>query len=312
MIEVERLTRTFGLFCAVDHISFQVPKGQILGFLGPNGAGKSTTMKMLTGFLQPTSGTARVGGLDVATSPRAAKRLFGYLPESAPSYSEMTVHEFLRFMASMRELGAQTEPALDRVRTSCHLRDVWHQPIETLSKGFRQRVGFAQAILHDPPYLIMDEPTDGLDPNQKEEVRQLIRTMGSEKTIILSTHILEEVEALCQRILIISKGKIIKDSAPSELRHLAEDFQAVTIEFATPPGETELQFWQKNPAVRAADFDATLLQLTLFPTTNVRLLPTLLPQAAQQKNVKNIFEHRGRIDSVFRRLTLGDHHDTNI
>ena len=216
MIEVEDLSKHYGAFTAVDRISFSVPKGQILGFIGPNGAGKSTTMKMITGFLEPSSGNIRLAGFDSQKDPISIKERIGYLPESAPLYNEMTVSEFLRFIAEIRQLSAPQD-AIERMKSVCFLSDVWHKPIETLSKGYRQRVGFAQALIHDPPVLILDEPTDGLDPNQKHEVRQLIKNMAQEKTIILSTHILEEVEAVCQRVLVINKGRVVTDATPEEL-----------------------------------------------------------------------------------------------
>ena len=220
MIEVKSLVKIYGTKRAVDKVSFSVRRGDILGFLGPNGAGKSTTMKMITGFLKPNAGTALVDGVDVARDPVAVKRKLGYLPESAPAYGEMTVEEFLNFIASVR--GFRTpetrKPPVDRAIALTHLDPVRRQSIETLSKGYKQRVGFAQALLHDPPALIMDEPTDGLDPNQKNEVRTLIRSMAKEKAVILSTHILEEVEAICTRVIIISRGKLVADETPAQLR----------------------------------------------------------------------------------------------
>jgi len=219
MIEVDGLVKQYGSLRAVDGVSFRVQRGDILGFLGPNGAGKSTTMKMLTGFLRPTGGTARVGGFDVSQSPLEVKRQLGYLAESAPAYPEMTVEEFLQFIAAARGFRKRDEQVerVDRVVGLCHLRGVRTQSIETLSKGYKQRVGFAQALLHDPPGLVLDEPTDGLDPNQKNEVRQLIRQMAPNKAIILSTHILEEVEALCNRVIIIARGRVVVDETPAQL-----------------------------------------------------------------------------------------------
>jgi ABC-2 type transport system ATP-binding protein len=220
MIEVKDLVKTYGSKRAVDGVTFTVRRGEILGFLGPNGAGKSTTMKMITGFLRPDAGTAKVDGIDVTVDPVAVKRKLGYLPESAPAYPEMTVGEFLDFIAEVR--GFRTPEArriqVDRAVALTHLEPVRKQTIETLSKGFKQRVGFAQALLHDPPALVLDEPTDGLDPNQKNEVRSLIRNMAAAKAVILSTHILEEVDAICTRVIIISQGRIVADETPAALR----------------------------------------------------------------------------------------------
>jgi ABC-2 type transport system ATP-binding protein len=219
MIEVKGLVKTYGAKRAVDGVSFTVRRGEILGFLGPNGAGKSTTMKMITGFVRPDSGTARVDGTDVLEDPVAVKRKLGYLPENAPAYPEMTVVEFLGFIAEVRGFrgSAARTAQVDRAIALTHLSSVRRQTIETLSKGYKQRVGFAQALLHDPPALILDEPTDGLDPNQKNEVRLLIRSMAAEKAVILSTHILEEVEAICTRVIIISRGRVVADESPAEL-----------------------------------------------------------------------------------------------
>jgi ABC-2 type transport system ATP-binding protein len=220
MIEVKGLVKTYGQKRAVDGVSFSVKRGDILGFLGPNGAGKSTTMKMLTGFLRPDAGSATVDGIDVAENPVAVKSKLGYLPESAPAYPEMTVAEFLGFIAEVRGFRAKdaARAAVDRAIGLTHLSPVRNQTIETLSKGFKQRVGFAQALLHDPAALVLDEPTDGLDPNQKNEVRSLIKSMATEKAVILSTHILEEVDAICNRVIIISQGRVVADETPASLR----------------------------------------------------------------------------------------------
>jgi ABC-2 type transport system ATP-binding protein len=236
MVEVRNLVKQFGPIRAVDDVSFTVRRGDILGFLGPNGAGKSTTMKMITGFLAPTAGTALVDGIDVRVDPVAVKRRLGYLPESSASYGEMTVEEFLAFIAEVRgfrgdERAARVERSLDL----CFLQDVRTQVIETLSKGYKQRVGFAQAVLHDPPVLVLDEPTDGLDPNQKHEVRKIIAGMSRDKAIILSTHILEEVDALCTRVIIIARGRVVCDETPAALRarhpqgRLDEVFRQLTL-----------------------------------------------------------------------------------
>ena len=219
MIEVKGLVKTYGSKRAVDGVSFSVRRGEILGFLGPNGAGKSTTMKMITGYVRPDSGTALVDGVDVLEDPVSVKRKLGYLPENAPAYPEMTVREFLGFIAEVRGYRESTarRNQVERAIALTHLSSVRSQTIETLSKGYKQRVGFAQALLHDPPVLILDEPTDGLDPNQKNEVRTLIKSMAVEKAVILSTHILEEVEAICTRVIIISRGKLVADESPAKL-----------------------------------------------------------------------------------------------
>jgi ABC-2 type transport system ATP-binding protein len=219
MLEVKELHKQFGSIHAVNGVSFTVEQGEVLGFLGPNGAGKSTTMRMITGFLPPTSGTAIVNGHDVITAPIAAKNQIGYLPENAPVYSDMTVVNFLRFSAEIRGFsGAARLRCVDAAIEKAHLEKVRNQSISTLSKGYRQRTCFAQAILHDPPILIMDEPTDGLDPNQKHVVRAMIREMAPRKVIIISTHILEEVEAVCSRAIIIANGRIVANGTPAELK----------------------------------------------------------------------------------------------
>jgi len=219
MIEIKNLSKHFGLLKAVDGVSFKVDRGEVLGFLGPNGAGKSTTMKMVTGFLLPSSGSASVCGHDIVTDPIAAKEKLGYLPEGAPAYPDMTPATFLDFIAEIRGLSGATKDArMKEVVHAVHLEGVLHQRIETLSKGFKRRVGLAQAILHDPEVLVLDEPTDGLDPNQKHEVRTLIRRMSKNKAIVLSTHILEEVEAVCTRAIIIARGRVLFDGSPADLQ----------------------------------------------------------------------------------------------
>jgi gliding motility-associated transport system ATP-binding protein len=239
MIEISHLSKRYGALTAVDDISFGVAPGEVLGFLGPNGAGKSTTMKMITGFLTPSAGTVRVCGHDVQNEPLAAKACMGYLPEGAPSYGEMSVRAFLEFIADVRGLqGAQRRSRLDDVIGRLALAGVLEQVIETLSKGFKRRVGLAQALLHDPQVLILDEPTDGLDPNQKHEVRTLINAMSKDKIIVISTHILEEVDALCNRAIIIAGGRILADDTPQRLAarspsaRLDEFFRQIT----TGPG----------------------------------------------------------------------------
>ena len=218
MIDVRQLRRSFGPIVAVDGISFAAQKGDVVGFLGPNGAGKSTAMKMLACFLRPDGGTATICGHDILNDPIGVRMSLGYLAENAPAYNEMTVAGFLNFVCDARQVkGDQRKKALDRVVPLCSIESVYHQTIETLSKGYRRRVGLAQSLIHDPPVLILDEPTDGLDPNQKHEVRRLINTMAKDKCIIISTHILEEVEQVCTRAIIVARGKILVDSTPKEL-----------------------------------------------------------------------------------------------
>jgi ABC-2 type transport system ATP-binding protein len=236
MIRVENLVKAFGPKLAVNDVSFTVERGEVLGFLGPNGAGKSTTMRMITGFIPPTSGRITIGGHDMLEDPLPAKRLIGYLPENAPGYADMTVEGFLKFAAELRGLrGDAKTQAVGRAIELCFLQNVVHQTIDTLSKGYKHRTGLAQALVHDPDVLIMDEPTDGLDPNQKHEVRGLIKHMGEKKAIIFSTHILEEVEAACTRVIIIDRGRIVANGTPQELKarspegRLEDVFRAITL-----------------------------------------------------------------------------------
>jgi ABC-2 type transport system ATP-binding protein len=240
LIEIERLTKRFGAFTAVDDVSFTVDRGEVVGFLGPNGAGKSTTMKMLAGFVTPTAGTARICGHDVVDEPVAVKRSLGYLPEGAPTYPEMSVSGFLAFVARIR--GYRGSEATDRIARAMRLttlEGVRLQPIETLSKGFKRRVGLAQALLHDPPVLVLDEPTDGLDPNQKHEVRELIRAMATEKAIVISTHILEEVDAVCSRAIIIARGRVVVDATPKALEAPGKTLEEVFRELTLGGGDRE-------------------------------------------------------------------------
>lgn len=228
LIEIEHLTKRFGAFTAVDDVSFSVGRGEVLGFLGPNGAGKSTTMRMLAGFMTPTSGTARICGEDVVENPVAAKRHLGFLPEGAPTYPEMSVTGFLRFCGRARGFrGGALAERVAHAMALTQLEGVRLQPVETLSKGFKRRVGLAAALLHDPPVLVLDEPTDGLDPNQKHEVRNLIRAMAHDKAIVISTHILEEVSAICTRAVIIARGKVVADATPAELAARGPSMDAV-------------------------------------------------------------------------------------
>jgi ABC-2 type transport system ATP-binding protein len=308
MIEIDRLTKRFDGITAVDGVSFQVDRGEVLGFLGPNGAGKSTTMKMLTGFLHPTSGTARIGEHDITQDPQAAKRLIGYLPEGAPLYPDMTPASFLRFIAEVRGYsGAEAAKRVEDVADKVSLRGVLHQPIETLSKGFKRRVGLAQAILHDPQVLVLDEPTDGLDPNQKHEVRSLIQSMRRDKVIVLSTHILEEVEALCTRVIIIAAGRVVIDCKPGELAERSKWHNAVRVEVpqaeAARVGAVLGEMYGANCVERlsAADGDVSYL----VSTKERRPIVGEISRRAQDERWKidGLHVERGRLDEVFRELT---------
>src|SRR6516225_10389847 len=251
MIKVQNLIKIFGTKHAVDGVSFSVERGEVLGFLGPNGAGKSTTMRMITGFIPPSSGSITVGGFDVVDQAIQARRLIGYLPENAPAYTDMTVHGFLNFAAEIRGLhGDARKRAVGRVVEMCFLQTVLHQSVETLSKGYRHRTCFAQSIIHDPDVLVLDEPTDGLDPNQKHEVRTLIKRMGEKKAIVFSTHIMEEVEAACSRAIIIDRGQIVANGTPAELRQRSDMAGTVHLRIIGVPTLTVTQRLGLVPTVR--------------------------------------------------------------
>jgi len=305
MIETRQLSKRYGDLVAVDGISFTVEPGQVLGFLGPNGAGKSTTMKMIAGFLAPTSGSASVCGFDVEKQPLEARRALGYLPEGAPSYGEMTVREFLAFIADVRALkGELRHRRLDDVIGRLHLERVVEQPIETLSKGFKRRVGIAQAILHDPKVLILDEPTDGLDPNQKHEVRGLINDMARDKTIIVSTHILEEVHAVCDRAVIIAAGKVLADAKPAELEARSRYHQAVSLTAVDVNAAREAL--ARVADVAAIEVDPQDGRVTAFPKPG-RAIFTEVSDVLKAQNivVRELALEGGRLDEVFRTITGG-------
>lgn len=305
MIETRELTKRYGDFTAVDAISFKVEPGQVLGFLGPNGAGKSTTMKMVAGFLAPTSGSAKVAGYDVETQPLQAKRVLGYLPEGAPSYGEMTVREFLAFIADVRALkGELRHRRLDDVIGRLHLERVVEQPIETLSKGFKRRVGLAASILHDPKVLILDEPTDGLDPNQKQEVRSLINSMARDKTVIISTHLLEEVHAVCSRAIIIAAGRILADATPYELEKRSRYHQAVSLTAANVQQAREAL--ARVADIASIELDPQDNRLTAFPKPGRQIFIAVGDALkAQGVEVRELALEPGRLDEVFRTITQG-------
>lgn len=308
MIETENLGRHFGAIKAVDGVSFKVRKGEVLGFLGPNGAGKSTTMKLITCFLAPSFGTAKVGGYDILASPKDVRRVIGYLPENAPLYGEMSVFGFLDFVAEVRGLdGAARKDAIDRVISLANLEEVLNQRIETLSKGFRRRVGLAQALIHDPEILILDEPTDGLDPNQKHDVRSLINGMAKDKCIILSTHILEEVDEVCNRVVIIAHGKMVADSSPDELRKRSSSAGSVTITVAEQPPGDPIAALQSIPGVgdvRAEQRYGAEKTFVAVPKNGTTILaPVLKGVEGLGWKVTDVRLDAGQLDEVFRELT---------
>jgi len=309
MIRIENLVKTFGAKRAVDGVSFSVERGEVLGFLGPNGAGKSTTMRMVTGFIPPTEGTVRVGGHDIVESPLEVKRLIGYLPEAAPSYPDMTVEGFLSFAADMRGLaGDAKKRALGRVVERCFLASVIHQSIETLSKGYRHRTCLAQALIHDPAVLVLDEPTDGLDPNQKHEVRNLIRELGAAKAIVFSTHILEEVDAACTRAIIIDRGKIVANGTPAELRAMSELAGAVTLHAAGADLEAMARGLAALDGVaRVETVDGMLRAYPHDKSAGGGLARAVVELAARESwRLDALRTEEGQLDEVFRRITLPD------
>lgn len=306
MIETRQLSKRYGDLTAVNGISFKVEPGQVLGFLGPNGAGKSTTMKMIAGFLAPSSGSASVCGHDVVNEPLAAKRVLGYLPEGAPSYGEMNPRQFLNFVADVRGLtGARRAQRVEDVIERLHLHSVLEQTIETLSKGFRRRVGLAQALVHDPAVLILDEPTDGLDPNQKFEVRSLINAMAKDKTIVVSTHILEEVQAVCSRAVIIARGRILADATPTELEARSRYHHAVSLTTANVAAVKEAL--SRVADVAAVEIDPQTHRLTAIPKPGRQIFaPINELLRVQAIEVSELQLESGRMDEVFRTITHGD------
>jgi len=316
MIKVQNLAKIFGTKRAVDDVSFSVERGEVLGFLGPNGAGKSTTMRMITGFIPPSAGTVSVGGFDILDQPIRAKRLIGYLPENAPAYNDMTVNGFLNFCAEIRGLRGEAKArAVSRVVEMCFLEGVLHQSVDTLSKGYRHRTCFAQSIIHDPDVLILDEPTDGLDPNQKHEVRSLIRKMGEKKAIIFSTHILEEVDAVCSRAIIIDRGKIVANGTPQQLRQKSEWAGAVTLRVngvASAALNQKLSQLSTVKKVVIVKEDAGGVTARVIPKTggvNVAASGALaqsIADAAQGWRIEEMHTEEGRLDDVFRSITMPD------
>jgi ABC-2 type transport system ATP-binding protein len=306
MIEISHLTKKFDQFTAVDDLSFTVSEGEVLGFLGPNGAGKSTTMKVITGFLGPTSGSVKIDGYDITTSPIEAKSLIGYLPEGAPSYGDMTTLDFLNFIAEVRGFrGDEVRQRVEHVIEEVALSEVRHQIIDTLSKGFKRRVGLAQAIMYDPKVLILDEPTDGLDPNQKHHVRELIRNLARDKIVIISTHILEEVNAVCTRAIIINHGRIVADGTPAELEARSRLHQAVSIRLT---GDYDLAAGLRDVAgVDHVEQNAEdRLNYTILAKDGKPIFQTV-SELAQAKGwpVSEFHINKGQLEDVFRTVTQG-------
>lgn len=316
MIQARNLVKRFGPKVAVNDVSFDVNPGEVLGFLGPNGAGKSTTMRMITGFLPPSAGRVTVNGHDIVDQPINAKAAIGYLPENAPAYPEMTVRSFLRFVAELHGMrGRERNTAVDRVVETCFLHSVLLQPIETLSKGFRHRTCLAQSLIADPPVLVLDEPTDGLDPNQKHEVRQLIERMGTQKAIIISTHILEEVDAVCSRIIIIDSGKLVFNGDPNELRKRSRTAGSVTVATRHPDAEhvgTILRGLADAGEVQLASTSASESRFTVFPAAqpDAQQPPLAVRIAAELRgndiSIDELHTERGRLDEVFRDITVSE------
>lgn len=310
LLEIKGLTKRFSPITAVDDITFSVDRGEVLGFLGPNGAGKSTAMKMITGYLSPTAGNITVCGHDVRRQPIEIKRSIGYLPEGAPLYGDMTPNSLLNFVCDIRQLSRdQRRRGLDHAIESLHLQRVLQQPIETLSKGYKRRVGLAQAIIHDPEVLILDEPTDGLDPNQKHEVRDLLARMSSTKVIVISTHILEEVDAVCSRAIIISQGRIVADQMPSQLEERSRFHNAVGIRIAVDGAERCVSVLNDISEVHSVErvvHPGGLCELVAFPAGGGEIIGQVRTAIGSSGlEVAEMFVERGRLEDVFRDLTIG-------
>jgi len=314
VIRVEHLVKSFGTKLAVDDVSFTVERGEVLGFLGPNGAGKSTTMRIITGFYPPTSGQVSVGGFDIVENPIPARRLIGYLPENAPAYTDMTVHGFLSFCAELRGLqGSARKQAVNHAVELCFLESVLYQSIDTLSKGYKHRTCLAQSILHDPDILVLDEPTDGLDPNQKHEARQLIRRMGEKKAIIFSTHILEEVDAVCTRAIIIDRGKIVANGTPADLRARSEIAGAVSLRvIGTAAEAVKSRLGLVTGAKRASIVkeEGAIVWARVYPeahSQNGALARYVADTAVKESwKVEELHTEEGRLDEVFRHITWSE------
>ncbi|MEE2704653.1 MAG: ATP-binding cassette domain-containing protein [Pseudomonadota bacterium] len=316
MVELESLSKHFGPVVAVDKITLNVAKGEVLGFLGPNGAGKTTTMRMISGYLSPTFGSISICGYNVEHSPIQSKKMIGYLAEGSPSYEDMTVLEFLNFVASIRGInGDVLGKRLEEVISQTSLGEVVNRKIEVLSKGFKRRVGLAQSIIHDPPVLILDEPTDGLDPNQKHEVRKLIRNMSSDKAIIISTHILEEVEAVCSRAVIIGNGKLLADGTSEKLLSLLPDYNAIDILVEEEQKSTFKNFLESLDlidGVKEKKVKTNLISLTCTSESNPLSAPSIIAEMSKSNLFPlEVYKSKGDLDTVFRQITLGNEDSIN-
>jgi ABC-2 type transport system ATP-binding protein len=312
LIDANNLKKSFGDFVAVDNIDLSVNRGEVVGFLGPNGAGKSTTMKMLTGFLEPDSGDILINNIDLKSHPLEAKQFIGYLPEGAPSYSDMEVSEFLSFVGKMRGINNKNilKSRLDDMANQINLKDVWNRPIETLSKGFKRRVGIAQALIHDPDILILDEPTDGLDPNQKHEMRNLIKTISKNKAIVISTHILEEVEAVCSRAVIIANGKLLANEKPVNLGKNLKQKSVFSILLSNKINSTTLKEIKANLDYKNVEIEyvGNSSSKILIQVDKESLdLNKIIAQLKKQKlNVVEAFFVKPNLDEIFRKITQGE------
>ena len=310
LVEADGLCKRFGDFTAVDHIGFSVSRGEVVGFLGPNGAGKSTTMKMLAGFLEPDAGQARIGGHDVTRDPLAARAMLGYLPEGAPAYGEMSVADFLVFVGRMRGLrGSALTRRLAEVAERVRLTEVWNRQVDNLSKGYKRRVGIAQALVHDPDVLILDEPTDGLDPNQKHEMRTLIASIAASKAIIVSTHILEEVEAVCSRAIIIAAGRLLADDTPAGLVGSARSATDMAVTVSGGDAErarTALAEWAQGEVEQQPGDETVRLKLALSPTSSA--VPAEIGARLRDAGIRVIAADylRPSLEDVFREMTRAD------
>jgi len=304
MIEIRNLSKKFDQFTAVDDLSFEIKEGEVLGFLGPNGAGKSTTMKLITGFLSPSAGTVTIDQHDISSDPIRAKELMGYLPEGAPSYGDMSTLEFLNFIGRIRGFsGSELEQRVNHVIREVELQAVANQTIETLSKGFNRRVGLAQAIIHDPKVLVLDEPTDGLDPNQKHHVRELIKNLAQDKIVIISTHILEEVTAVCSRAIIIAEGRIVADGTPADLESQSKYHQAISVKLTEAYDlETDLSSLANVSGVEKDEEDELRFRIL---ANDGKSIFTQVSEVAQQKHwpITEFHVSRGQLEDVFRTVT---------